>query len=108
MGNRSTYTSYVRTFPLVDGKIHPDYQAQYDTILAHVRQANAERRRIHNERSDLLRRPKLFLLYAQKRARLGKNNPNAQKYKDCPRLYQTIHMKDGVHCDVYLYEREVK
>lgn len=36
------------------------------------------------------------------RGRLGKNNPNAYKYKH---LYQMIKLKDAVRVDAYVYKR---
>ena len=67
-----------------------------DRMLAHVRKIVHKRNSTNNE--------KKYRICVK--GRLGKNNPNASKYRNrSPMAYQNICLEDASHFDVYLYER---
>lgn len=93
-----TSTSYRFTVRMVNGQVHPEDQAMVDGLRTVVK--------LNNTAFGDFERPK----YVKLQGRLGKNNPNAWKYRlrrnggiygDC----QAIRLADAATADVYVYTR---
>lgn len=93
-GKRSS-PAYRMTVPLKDGQVHPDHSEKINDLKAKVRADNAK-----NGTKN-----KVIL-----QGRLGKDNPNASKYKSkftgksFPGSHQRIKLGDASHADVYVRE----
>lgn len=80
-----------------------DKNEEDSTVLSKLRSIVKE----FNKHSDAKFRIEL-------KGRLGKDNPNAQKYKDacarrwCNDAYSRIRLEDAAHVDVYVHSREWK
>lgn len=85
MSLKRTSDNYRFTVVLENGKPDAEGQARIDALKAEVRAANK------GQRVKLM-------------PRLGKNNPNAQKYRESRawNAYQYIKMADGQTADVYV------
>jgi hypothetical protein len=80
---------------LVNGKVHPDHEDKMAELKKSVSEKNKEGDEKH---------------YIKIQGRMGKDNPNAQKYKDKPQnwgKYQAISLPDASHGDVYVYKRNL-
>lgn len=88
-------SAYRMTVPLKDGQIHPDHAQKINDLKAKVRADNAKEGT----------KNKVIL-----QGRLGKDNPNASKYKSkstgksFPGSHQRIKLGDASHADVYVRE----
>jgi len=88
-------SAYRMTVPLKDGKVHPDHAEKINDLKAKVRADNAKEGT----------KNKVIL-----QGRLGKDNPNASKYKSkftgksYPGSHQRIKLGDASHADVYVRE----
>lgn len=93
-GQRSS-AAYRMTVPLKDGQVHPDHAEKINDLKAKVRADNAKEGT----------KNKVVL-----QGRLGKDNPNAPKYKSkytgksYPGSHQRIKLGDASHADVYVRE----
>jgi hypothetical protein len=88
-------SAYRMTVPLKDGQVHPDHAEKINDLKAKVRADNAKEGT----------KNKVVL-----QGRLGKDNPNASKYKSkftgksFPGSHQRIKLGDASHADVYVRE----
>lgn len=88
-------SAYRMTVPLKDGQVHPDHAEKINDLKAKVRADNAKEGT----------KNKVVL-----QGRLGKDNPNAPKYKSkftgksYPGSHQRIKLGDASHADVYVRE----
>lgn len=88
-------SAYRMTVPLKDGQVHPDHVEKINDLKAKVRADNAKEGT----------KNKVIL-----QGRLGKDNPNASKYKSkftgksYPGSHQRIKLGDASHADVYVRE----
>lgn len=88
-------SAYRMTVPLKDGQVHPDHAEKINDLKAKVRADNAKEGT----------KNKVIL-----QGRLGKDNPNASKYKSkftgksFPGSHQRIKLGDASHADVYVRE----
>lgn len=88
-------SAYRMTVPLKDGQVHPDHIEKINDLKAKVRADNAKEGT----------KNKVVL-----QGRLGKDNPNASKYKSkstgksFPGSHQRIKLGDASHADVYVRE----
>jgi hypothetical protein len=88
-------SAYRMTVPMKDGKVHPDHAEKINDLKAKVRADNAKEGT----------KNKVVL-----QGRLGKDNPNASKYKSkftgksFPGSHQRIKLGDASHADVYVRE----
>lgn len=88
-------SAYRMTVPLKDGQVHPDHAEKINDLKAKVRADNAKEGT----------KNKVVL-----QGRLGKENPNASKYKSkftgksYPGSHQRIRLGDASHADVYVRE----
>jgi hypothetical protein len=88
-------SAYRMTVPMKDGKVHPDHAEKINDLKAKVRADNAKEGT----------KNKVIL-----QGRLGKDNPNASKYKSkftgksYPGSHQRIKLGDASHADVYVRE----
>ena len=93
-GNRVS-SAYRMTVPLKDGQVHPGHAEKINDLKAKVRADNAKEGT----------KNKVVL-----QGRLGKDNPNAPKYKSkytgksYPGSHQRIRLGDASHADVYVRE----
>lgn len=92
-------SAYRMTVPLKDGQVHPDHAEKINDLKAKVRADNAKEGT----------KNKVVL-----QGRLGKDNPNASKYKSkftgksFPGSHQRIKLGDASHADVYVREEVEK
>lgn len=88
-------SAFHMTVPMKDGQVHPDHAEKITALKAKVRADNAEEGT----------KKKVIL-----QGRLGKDNPNASKYKSkytgksFPGSHQRIKLGDASHADVYVRE----
>ena len=109
--------SYVMTVRMVNGKVAAEDAVALAAVKDAVRASNFNRRReIDEKRKELqgwckmyhsaykVRRP---IEYVKLQGRLGKDNPNADRYSSKRRYnaYQCIRLADAAFADVYVYER---
>lgn len=89
-------SAYRFTVRMIDGKVHPDEQASVDGLRTVVKLANAAF-------GDFEPRK-----YVKLQGRLGKDNPNAWKYRRGSGVHidhQAIRLADAATADVYIYNR---
>lgn len=89
-------SAYRFTVRMVNGKVHPDDQASVDGLRTVVKLANAAFGDFEPHK------------YVKLQGRLGKDNPNAWKYRRGSGSYythQAIRLPDATTADVYVYNR---
>lgn len=116
--------TYVMTVRMVDGKVHPEDAPALDAVKLMVRRKNKQTAperaaKLEHERAEARRTgwgrlyyesvsPSHFNAdYVKLQGRLGKDNPNAVKYRGRRRhnSYQCIKLADAAFADVYIYNR---